>query len=70
MIKRTGYLIDAASRPIKICRPGSRDPSFYVNTMNEAFTIIDLDIELAREAGYDPFISVASPAPEDAKSPS
>lgn len=60
----TAYLIDNCSRPIKVCRPGERFPSFYVNTMQEAFKVIDLDIALTEEAGYDVTICSASPSPD------
>ena len=69
VISRTGYLVDACTRPIKVCRPGSRDPSFYVMSVEEAFRVIDLDIALSEEAGYDPGICSAFPG-EDAQSPS
>lgn len=63
------YLIDNCSRPIKVCRPGERFPSFYVNSMEEAFKVIDLDIALSEEGGYDPSIFDASPS-QDAQRPS
>ena len=49
----TGYCIDNCSHPIKVTRPGERFPSFYVNSMQEAFKVIDLDIALTDEAGYE-----------------
>lgn len=49
----TGYCVDNTSRPIKIMRPGEKFPSFYVNTVEEAFKVIDLDIALTEEAGYE-----------------
>lgn len=65
----SGYLIDNCTRPIKVYRPKESAPSFYVNTMQEAFQVIDLDIELSKEAGYDLHICSASPS-SDAQSPS
>lgn len=47
------YVIDNNKRPIQIIRPGETDPSFYVNSMQEAFKVIDLDIALTEEAGYE-----------------
>lgn len=64
----SGYLIDACKRPIKVFRPRENFPSFYVNTMQEAFKVIDLDIELSNEAGYDLHICSASPS-SDATNP-
>lgn len=46
----TAYLIDNCVRPITVCRPGERTPTFYVNTIQEAFKVIDLDIALTEEA--------------------
>lgn len=58
----TGYCVDNTSSPIKIKRPGETDPSFYVNTVEEAFKVIDLDIALSEEGGYASSISHPSPA--------
>ena len=58
------YVIDNNKRPIHIIRPGETDPSFYVNSMQEAFKVIDLDIALTEEAGYDEPICSASPSPD------
>lgn len=58
------YVIDNNKRPIQIIRPGETDPSFYVNSMKEAFKVIDLDIALTEEAGYDEPICSASPSPD------
>lgn len=66
-MRMTSYLVDACTRPIKICRPGERDPSFYVATVEEAFRVIDLDIALTEEAGYDEPICPASPSPDATK---
>lgn len=63
------YVIDNNKRPIQIIRPGETDPSFYVNSVQEAFRVIDLDIALTEEAGYDEPICSASPSP-DAQRPS
>lgn len=60
------YVIDNNKRPIQIIRPGETDPSFYVNSMQEAFKVIDLDIALTEEAGYDEPICSASPSPDAA----
>lgn len=60
----TGYCIDNCAHPIKVTRPGERYPSFYVDSMQEAFKVIDLDIALTEEAGYDEPICSASPSPD------
>ena len=58
----SGYLIDNTRRPITFTRPSDSYPSFWVETMQEAFMVIDLDIAMTEEAGYDQSICLASPS--------
>ena len=56
----TGYKIDNCTRPITVTRPGEKEPSFWVDSIEEAFNIIDVDrqpskcIICTREHGSTP----------------